>query len=163
MSRAGANSVTAANKEKAQKSADLRVAGATWVQIAKEVGYKTEAGARLAVNRHFEREAKATFEVMHPVLQERAEAMWRKAWAKLNRASTREEWDSAFRAGMQVLTYSARINGLLDRQPLVQVNVNNHEDIKTLRDEFKELRANAVTVIEDDEIAVEDDETVITA
>lgn len=141
----GRAAVSVANKEKAVEAARLRVAGATWEQISKELGFKTESGARLAVNRHFKREIKEAYESMHPVLQERAEALWRKAWARLNRASD-AQFDAAFKNCLSVMTYSARINGLLDRGPQIEINLGESADLQTLRSEFMALSQQGNTI-----------------
>ncbi|APD19294.1 Rnase E [Mycobacterium phage Taptic] len=139
---------TVETKERARKAVDLKIAGATWQQISEDLGMKTEAGARLLVARYFEDVAKTQFEEMHPILLERGEALWRKAWAKLNqvqRSGSMEDWDKAMRHCVSVLQNLARISGL-GNGPTIEVNVTTPEDVRRLRDEFYELRGigNAV-------------------
>lgn len=136
------------NKDKARKAVELKIAGATWKQIADELGMETESGPRLLVMRYFEKTAKTQFEEMHPILLERAEALWRKAWIKLNSVQANgsiDDWDKAMRRCIDVLQSLARISGL-GNGPTLQVNITTPEDIKALRDEFMELRGigNAV-------------------
>lgn len=142
----GRAAVSVASKQKAVDAARLRVAGATWDQISKELGFQTESGARLAVNRHFKRELKESYESMHPVLQERAESLWRKAWSRLNRAGSEQEFNNAFKNCLAVMTYSARINGLLDRGPQIEINVGESADLQTLRSEFMALSQQGNTI-----------------
>lgn len=130
------------NKEKARRAVELKIAGATWPQIADEIGMETEAGPRLLVARYFEQTAKTQFEEMHPIVLERAEALWRKAWSKLNQvqaSGSLDDWDKAMRQCVSVLQTIARISGL-GNGPTIQVNVTTADDVKRLRDEFLELR-----------------------
>ena len=135
----GAAKPSLAVMQKAQRAAELKIAGATWGQIAKELNYKSESGARLAVKRHFERAAVEVHAEMYPILNERAEALWRKAWVKVNQAGSIEEWDKAMRQAQQALVNSARINGLYDKQPLVEVNVTTNAELVELRQELQEI------------------------
>ena len=132
-----------ANKDKARQAVDLKIAGATWKQIADEIGMETESGARLLVVRYFEKTAKTQFEEMHPILLERSELLWRKAWSKLNSIQaangSMDDWDKAMRQCVSVLQNLARISGL-GNGPTIQVNVTTPEDVKQLRDEFIQLR-----------------------
>lgn len=145
-------------KDKARQAVDLKIAGATWKQIADELGMETESGPRLLVMRYFEKTAKTQFEEMQPIVLERAEALWRKAWAKLNSVQANgsmDDWDKAMRHCISVLQNIARISGL-GNGPAIQVNITTPEDIKALRDEFMELRG--ISNVVDAEI-VEQDET----
>lgn len=129
--------VTAQQHERQQKAAELRVAGNTWPAIARELGYQTEAGARAAVRRYYDRAMKDTVESMRPVLQDRGEWLWRQAARKIqNPESTPDEWNSAMRHALQTLTYLARVNGLLDQAPQVEVNITNAPDVQVLRQQF---------------------------
>jgi hypothetical protein len=146
------------NKDRARRAVDLKIAGATWKQIADELGMDSESGPRLLVMRYFEKTAKTQFEEMHPILLERSEALWRKAWAKLNAVQANgsmEDWDKAMRRCIDVLQSLARISGL-GNGPAIQVNITTPEDVKKLRDEFMELRgiSNAIDaeIIEDEEM-----------
>lgn len=141
--RSPRNTRTVEARAKAQKAADLRIAGMTWIKIAKEVGYATESGARLAVNRMFEADAQKSFEQMHPVLAERAEALWRKAWSRVNTSITFDEWDKAMRQALSVLNYSARIHGLMDG-PKITIDLNANQSLTSLREEFNQLRTPSV-------------------
>lgn len=129
-------------KERARKAVDLKIAGASWSQISEELGMETEAGARLLVARYFESTAKAQFEEMHPILLERGELLWRRAWNKLNQVQqngSMDDWDRAMRQCVAVLQNLARISGL-GNGPTIQINVSTAEDVRRLRDEFYELR-----------------------
>lgn len=135
-------------KDRARQAVDLKIAGATWKQISAELGMETESGARLLVARYFEKTAKTQFEEMHPILLERAEALWRKAWSKLNSVQSNgsmDDWDKAMRQCVSVMQNLARISGL-GNGPAIQVNVTTADDVKRLRDEFIELRgiSNAI-------------------
>ena len=145
------------NKEKARRAVDLKIAGATWKQIADELGMESDSGPRLLVMRYFEQTAKTQFEEIHPIVLERAEALWRKAWIKLNSIQSNgsmDDWDKAMRNCISVLQNIARISGL-GNGPAIQVNITTPEDVKKLRDEFMELRgiSNAVDaeIVEIDE------------
>lgn len=141
----GVRKQSVAQKSLAQRGAELKIAGATWPQIAKELGYESEAGARHLVTRYLDAAQRDMAEQMYPVLAERGELMWRKAWAKVNQADAEgsfEKWERAMRQGNMALTFLARINGLSDG-PQVQVNVHPNLSIRQLRQEFTELRANA--------------------
>lgn len=144
--------MSVAKKDQGRRAVDLKIAGATWAQISDELGMETEAGARLLVARYFEHTAKKQFEEMHPILLERGEALWRKAWAKLNSLQAApvtadgipipghiDDWDKAMRQCVNVLQSLARISGL-GNGPTIQVNVTTPEDVRRLRDEFYELR-----------------------
>ncbi len=133
---------TVKSKERARKAIDLKVAGATWPQIADELGFQTEAGPRLLVARHFEEHAQMAFEELHPVLLERSELLWRRAWSKLNQVSqngSMEDWNKAMNQCVSVLTHLARISGL-GNGPTINVNITSTEDVRALRDEFYTLR-----------------------
>lgn len=128
--------------EKARRAAELKVAGATWRQIAEDLGYANESGARNAVRRYYERAAVDTHEEMYPVLQARAEQMWVKAFRRVSVAEAEQNWelwDKAMRHANQALQYSARINGLLDRGPVVEVNVAATAQLDELRSEFRDI------------------------
>ena len=112
----------------------------------------TESGPRLLVSRYFESTAKAQFEEMRPVVLERCELLWRRAWSKLNQVSANgslDDWDKAMRQCVSVLQQMARMSGLANG-PVIQVNVTAAEDIRTLRDEFYELRGLRPPVIDGD-------------
>lgn len=138
---------TVAQQERARKAVDLKIAGATWVQIADELDFETEAGARLLVARYFEAAAKTQFEEMQPIVLERAEMLWRAASRKLNdiqrNNGSMSDWDRAMGQCVSVLQQIARISGL-GNGPMVQVNVTTADNVKKLRDEFMALRAGVV-------------------
>lgn len=137
------------NKERARKAVDMKIAGATWPEVAAAIDMQTEAGARDLVRRYFAFTAKTQFEDMHPILLERAELLWRKAWTKLNQVQKDdrpiEEWDKAMQRCVSVLQTIARISGIGDG-PKVQINVTSSADVKRLRDEFLQLHAGPPTV-----------------
>mgnify|MGYP007088036244 CR=1 FL=1 len=147
VAKRGTRKQSIAQKERARTAVDLKIAGATWQQIADELDFETEAGARLLVARYFEAAAKTQFEEMQPIVLERAEALWRKAWQKLNdiqrNNGSMSDWDRAMSQCVSVLQQIARISGL-GNGPMVQVNVTTADDVKKLRDEFMELRAGVV-------------------
>lgn len=128
---------------RAKQASELRIAGMTWEQVAEEVGYGTEAGARLAVRRYFERGAHDVFERMHPIVNGRAELLWRKAWTRVNKAATVDEWDRAMRQCLNIIVLQARLNGILDQKVKVEVDVKQQETVKDLQEQFMQL-----TVIE---------------
>jgi hypothetical protein len=145
---------TVEQKDRARKAVDLKIAGATWPQISEELGMQTEAGARLLVSRYFELTAKTQFEEMHPILLERAELLWRRAWTKLNQVQSNgslDDWDKAMRQCVSVLQSLARISGL-GNGPTINVNVTSTDDVRRLRDEFYELRGIAKPEIVEAEI-----------
>lgn len=132
------------NKERARVAVDLRVAGATWRQIADAIDMQTEQGARLLVNRYFNIHAKQQLEELHPVLIERGETLYRNAFNRLtmitkNGGST-DEWEKAFRQTIAASNFLARISGFNDG-PKVEVNVGATRDLSQLRAEFMRLRA----------------------
>lgn len=142
---------TIEQKDRARKAVDLKIAGASWQQIADELGMETEAGPRLLVMRYFEAHAQTQFEEMHPILLERAELLWRRAWNKLNQVQTSgslDDWDKAMRQCVSVLQNLARISGL-GNGPTINVNITSTEDVRRLRDEFYELRGVPKPVIID--------------
>lgn len=148
------------NKEKARRAVDLKIAGATWKQIADELGMETESGPRLLVMRYFEKTAKTQFEDMRPIVLERCEALWRKAWSKLNQVQqngSMEDWDKAMRQCVSVLQQLSRISGLANG-PTIEVNITTPDEVRRLRDEFYELRGIASPVV-DAEIIDNGDET----
>lgn len=140
MSRAGNNVRKASTQERDRKAVDLVIAGARWVEIAKDesLGYSSPDHVRISVKRYFDRVAKQQFGHMQPILQERGELMWRKAWQRINQSSTTDEWDRAMRQGFQALTYLARLNGLYDGGPNVHIDVGSGQ-VSSLRREFREL------------------------
>lgn len=141
-------------KERARKAVDLKIAGATWPQIAEELGMESESGPRLLVMRYFEQHAKTQFEEMHPILLERAELLWRRAWSKLNQVQGNgnlDDWDKAMRQCVSVLQNLARISGL-GNGPTIQVNITSTEDVRKLRDEFYQLRQLPTPSVVDAEI-----------
>lgn len=139
------------NRERAQKAVQLKIAGATWDQIAGEIGYNSESGARDLVTRYFDSHAKEQFAQMHPILLERGEALWRKAWTKLNQLQANgapiDDWDKAMKQCVSVANYLAKISGYGDG-PKVQINVQSTADVKRLRDEFLSLRGSNPTTID---------------
>ncbi|QKY79934.1 Rnase E [Gordonia phage Clawz] len=128
-----------AAQAKAKKASEMRIAGMTWDQIAEEVGYKTESGARLAVRRYFERGAHDVFDRMHPVLNGRAELLWRKAWARVNRATSTDEWDKAMRQCINIVMMQARMNGCLDQKVQVEVSTRQEQSVRELQEQFHKL------------------------
>lgn len=165
MSRAGNNVRKPSTQERDRKAVDLVIAGARWVEIAKDesLGYSSPDHVRISVKRYFDRVAKEQFGHMQPILQERGELMWRKAWQRINQSSTTDEWDRAMRQGFQALTYLARLNGLYDGGPNVHIEVGSAQ-VSTLRKEFREL-LDAEGVLEgeveddhDEDDEVEDDD-----
>lgn len=147
------------SRERARRAVDLKIAGATWPQISEELGMATEAGARLLVSRYFEGVVSEQFEQMHPILLERAELLWRRAWSKLNSlqgGGTMQEWDRAMTQCVNVLSQLARISGL-GNGPVIQVNLTAADDVRALRDEFYQLRGITPPVI--DAEVVDDDTT----
>ena len=150
-----------AQKERARRAVELKIAGATWPQIAEELEFETEAGARLLVSRYFESTAKTQFEEMHPILLERAEQLWRRAWSKLNSVQAQgsmDDWDKAMRQCTTVLANLARISGL-GNGPMIQVNITTADDVKRLRDEFYELRGLSIGNVVDAEIVDTQDDS----
>ena len=150
---------TVEQKDRARKAVDLKIAGATWPQIAEELGMETEAGPRLLVARYFELTAKAQFEEMRPIVLERCELLWRRAWNKLNQVQAGgdiDDWDKAMRQCMSVLQQLSRITGL-GNGPTVQINVTTADDVRALRDEFYQLRGIEPPMIEAE--VVDDEET----
>ncbi|WNM68749.1 terminase small subunit [Gordonia phage Soos] len=125
---------------KAKKASEMRIAGMTWDQIAEEVGYKTESGARLAVRRYFEKGAHDVFDRMHPILNGRAEMLWRKAWARVNRAQTVDEWDRAMRQCANIVMMQARMNGCIDQKVQVEVSMKQQQSVKDLQAQFHQLQ-----------------------
>lgn len=123
---------------KAQKGADMRIAGATWAQIADECGYATPSGARTAVMRLLDRVTKETGQKLHPIVNGRAELLWRKAWGRVNRAGTVDEWDRAMRQAMNAVALQARINGLMDQKLTLEVTPDQ-ESVADLQKQFREL------------------------
>lgn len=153
---------TVAQKDRARLAVDLKIAGATWPQIAEELNFKTEAGARLLVSRYFQDVAKTQFEEMHPVILERAEMLWRRAWSKLNSVQqngSMDDWNRAMTQCVNVLQQLARISGL-GNGPMIQVNVTTADDVRRLRDEFYEMRGLGIgNVVDAEVVAVEADST----
>lgn len=134
-----ARPVTVASKERSRQAAELRVAGNTWSAISKEMGYQTESGARQAVRRYYDRVMKESVDTMRPVLHDRGEFLWRQVAKRLANPQNLDEWDRAMRHATSVLTYLGRINGVLDKAPQVQVNINNAPDVRILRQQFLEI------------------------
>ena len=145
MSRAGNNVRKPSTQERDRKAVDLVIAGARWGEIAKDesLGYSSADHVRISVKRYFDRVAKDQFATMHPVLQERGELMWRKAWARINGAQSTDEWDRAMRQGFQALTFLARLNGLYDSGAQVNIQVGRGE-IGEIRAEFQQLLDSGV-------------------
>lgn len=146
-------------KDKARKAVDLKIAGASWPQIAEELGMQTEAGPRLLVARYFESTAQTQFEDMHPILLERGELLWRRAWNKLNQvqaSGSLDDWDKAMRQCVAVLQNLARISGL-GNGPTINVNLTSTEDVRRLRDEFAALRGfQTPEIIDCDTMEIQD-------
>ena len=135
--------VTVASREKARRAADMKIAGATWEQIAKEFGYKDPSGPRLLVMRYYAKEAKHQHDEMYPILHERGELMWKEAFRAIQegkRTNNAGQWDRGMRHGATALNYLARINGLLEG-PEVTVNVNTSRDVEALRQQFRQIEA----------------------
>lgn len=122
--------------EVSRRAADLRVAGRNWSSIAEEVGYPSPDAARMAVARFFSKHANNSVEEMRPVLQERGEYLWRHVVDRLDHAETFEEWDKTVSQAARVLSFQGRINGLMDKAPQVNVNIQERPDIQHLRESF---------------------------
>lgn len=120
----------------ARRAADLRVAGNSWGAIAEDVGYKSGDHARMAVKRYFQKNATNAVEEMRPILQERGEYMWRLVVRRVTNSQSSEDMDRAIDRGMRVLSFQARINGLMDRPPQVSVSIQNQPDVQDLRQQF---------------------------
>lgn len=128
-----------AAQAKALKASELRIAGMKWDQIAEEVGYKTESGARLAVRRYFERGAHDVFDRMQPILNGRVEALWRMAYSRAVRATTDAQWDAAMRHCNNLIITQARLNGCLDQKVQVEVSMKQETTVKELQQKFEKL------------------------
>lgn len=125
--------------KRSQRAVDLRVAGASWPTIANEAGYESPDAARMAVKRHFEKHATSAVEEMRPILQERAEYMWRQFVRRLATAETVDEWCKIMAQGDRVQAFNARINGLADRPPQINVAVQDRPDVQELQRRFIHL------------------------
>lgn len=152
------NKQTIAQKDRARRAVELKIAGATWPQIAEELDMKTEAGPRLLVARYFELTAKTQFEEIRPIVLERCEALWRKAWNKLNQMQANgsiDDWNKAMTQCVNVLQQLSRISGL-GNGPTINVNVTSTEDVRRLREQFMELRGIEPQIIDADVIDTPD-------
>ncbi|MGW5147580.1 hypothetical protein [Rhodococcus koreensis] len=139
MTRGGANSPKPAVKAKQAEAAELAILGYPYAKIAEQLGYSNESSARAAVNAHFKRHSRESFEAMRPILQERAEMLWQSAWRNMNKAEREgqpEAWARAHAAAVRSLEYSARIHGLIDSRTNVQVNVGASSAMESLKAEF---------------------------
>lgn len=152
--------ITMESQEKARRAADLRIAGMTWHQIAKELGYESESGPRLLVRAYYRRVAEGQHDEMYPILHERGEALWRQSYQAIMEAKRDNDsgkWDRAMQRGQAALTYLARINGL-DNGVAVNVNLPASVDVNALRQQFFEIEAAEATL--DGEVVEEvDDES----
>lgn len=131
--------------DRAARAAELAVLGWPYHKIAAELGYAGESGARMAVKRHFQRRATTAYEEMRPVLHERCEELWRKAYRRINLAEQTnnfEQWSKAMDQAFRAIAQSARVNRLDTSGTQVNINVGQGpRDVEALKAEFLAMRA----------------------
>lgn len=153
------NGSTAEKKERAVRASELAVLGMTYANIAKELGYASESGARDAVKRVFDQRVKTSYEAMRPILHERSELLWKHAWRRVNEAATSDEWERAMRQAFNALNYSARINRLVDPKTNVQVSVGSGGGLAELKREWLAMRAGHQQPALEGEVVEQADDT----
>lgn len=131
---------------------EMAIAGVTYQEIAEREGYADHSGARWAVARAFERAFDTAADQLRPVYQGRAEQLWSKGMALLERGLDPGEDEEGqpkpvdldmIRAGAQIadraLGRLMRLSGL--DQAAVTVSVGGN-DLERLKNEFAGLLAS---------------------
>lgn len=102
-----ARRVNAEAAARAERAAELRVAGATWSQIAEQTGYSAGTHARRAVVNYLGELPTPDREAARTLLRERVELLWQVA-----ERDAREGKPGALRAAVAVLQRAAQLDGL---------------------------------------------------
>lgn len=141
---------------KQQRCLDLMVAGNyTYAEIAEEVGYASESGARQAVDAILKRRAGEAAELVRPRMIARAEALWGRAWRAVLRADDDGDVDAlakAMNAADKALARLSKLHGL--DAPDIAVNIGGDPA------ELERLRADVTRMLEGSAGGVVDGEVV---
>jgi AraC-like DNA-binding protein len=116
--------------EKASRAWRLRVAGADWAMIAREVGYANSSNAYRAVQRFFGQVPDVDREMLRGVARARGEALWLRAFTEVERSKGAP---AAVRAAVAVLERHARLDGL-DAPSQVEVRSPESEQFQAFVD-----------------------------
>ena len=131
--------------DRARQAADLRVAGNSWAAIADHMEYASSDSARKAVSLWYDKHNQETVEELRPVLMDRADMLWRSVVARLRQADDQKAWEGVIRSATSVLTFHARIGGVLDQPPTVEVNVHDQPTVQDMRDRFRRILEQSAT------------------
>lgn len=127
---------------KQQRCLDLVVQGGfTYAEIAEQVGYAGESGARQAVDAILKRRAGEAAEVVRPKMIARAEALWSRAWRAVLRADDAGDVDAlvkAMNAADKALARLSKLHGLDAPDIAVHVGADSGE-LERLRLEVREM------------------------
>lgn len=128
-------------RERARRAVELKIAGWTWDKIAQELGWSHRASPMRAVEKYFEEEIDQQWDGYFPLLNERAEMLWRQAQTKIlegQRDNDDLKWERGMRQAVKVLEYLGRITGV-DKGLNVNVSMALQGDVERLRSEFFEI------------------------
>lgn len=104
--------------DRAAKAWKLRVAGASWEEVARMVGYGNASNAYRAVKNYFGQVPQIDREMLRGMARARGEMLWLRALQQVERT---EGAPAAIRAAVAVLERHARLDGL-DAPTKVDVN-----------------------------------------
>ncbi len=71
-------------KKRQRRALDLKIAGATYQQIADELGYRTASGAHKAVSSALTAMLRPPADELRALESERLDNLWRRLWVRLN-------------------------------------------------------------------------------
>lgn len=95
-----------AARQKAQEALALRVTGKQWADIATELGYKGESGARLAASRLLRRAERESADQYKTLNRQRLEAMLSALWPKVEKGNC-----AAINQARQIVAELCKIDG----------------------------------------------------
>jgi AraC-like DNA-binding protein len=95
--------------DRAAKAWRLRVMGAPWAVIARELGYANEANVHRAVRNYFGTVPQIDRDMMREMARQRGEQLWMRAYAEVERTGGAP---AAIRAATEVLRRHAALDGL---------------------------------------------------
>jgi hypothetical protein len=137
---------------KQQRCLDLVVQGGfTYAEIAEQVGYAGESGARQAVDAILKRRAGEGAELVRPKMIARAEALWGRAWGAVLRADDAGDMDAlvkAMSAADKALARLSKLHGLEGPDVSVVIGGDPAELERLKRDALALLDGSAGDVVE---------------
>ncbi|EME18472.1 hypothetical protein [Rhodococcus triatomae] len=129
---------------RAQRALDLRVNGASWQQIAEEVGFRDPSSAARLVHRYQADLGAELSDELRLIDLERARLLFAKARQRLfqveQRGGTDSDWVKVFAQALNAAHFHAKVAGNVDRRVEVEVS-STPQEVRDLRDQFIELQA----------------------